>query len=196
MSTKLRVLITLSAAALLSLSLSSASMAQSQGDDPVADAARRAREQKKNATKPVRTFTNDNLPAAPPSDASAAPASGQSAPDQSTPDKAKPGDKDSAKTAKDDPQKKAAKEEALKQLKAELAQAQKELDVLQRKAALDSDSYYSKTNYAEDTAGKALLDQDTQQVNDKKAVVEGLKAHVATLQAEVGEKPGDDKPPL
>jgi hypothetical protein len=55
------------AAALLSLGLlPSRASAQSPGDNAsVADAARRAREQKKNAAKPARTLTNDDLPATP-----------------------------------------------------------------------------------------------------------------------------------
>jgi len=54
--------------------LSGAAPAQSQdGSAPsVAEAARRAREQKKTAAKPVRTLTNDDLPAAPVSGANAA----------------------------------------------------------------------------------------------------------------------------
>jgi hypothetical protein len=90
--------------------------------------------------------------------------------------------------------KRAETEAALKRVKAELAQAQGELDVLQRKAALDSDSYYSKTDYARDSEAKARLDADAQQINDKKAQVDNLKAKIAALQAELGEAAEPDKP--
>src|SRR6266404_5260291 len=62
----------LSAIAVMSFCLtgmSHAALAQSQSDSApsVAEAARRAREQKKHDAKPVHTFTNEDLPAAPPS---------------------------------------------------------------------------------------------------------------------------------
>lgn len=178
--------------------------AQSQSDNTsVADAARRAREQKKNAAKPVRTLTNDDLPApnnaVPPATATArvgeAASSDQAKPEADTaaPTKAA-APAEPAGQAEDSSKKHARIEAALKQAKADLTQAQSELDVLQRKAVLDSDAYYSKTDYARDTEGKARLDADAQQVNDKKSQIDDLKAKVAALQAELGEAAEADKP--
>jgi hypothetical protein len=180
--------------------------AQSQSDNTsVADAARRAREQKKNAAKPARTLTNDDLPPAqaqpapPPSaptDAGEAanPSSAQPKPEgEAEPSKAA-ASAESAAQADDGAKKRAEKQAALKRAKAELAQAQSELDVLQRKATLDSDAHYSKTDYAHDTEGKATLDADAQQIDDKKAHVEDLKARVAALQSELGEAAEPEKP--
>jgi hypothetical protein len=191
--------------ALLSLSLfPGAASAQSQSDNTsVADAARRAREQKKNAPKPARTLTNDDLPAAPPAgQPSAAPPGGaeSAAPDQAnseseagTPGKA-PAPAKTAAPAGNEQKKKAEIEAALKHAKAELAQSLSELDILQRKSALDSDSFYSQTGFSQDTEGKAKLDEDARQVNDKKSQVDELKAKVAALQAELGEAAEPDKP--
>ena len=180
-----------------------AASAQSQSETTsVADAARRAREQKKNATKPARTLTNDDLPAAPPADQPVAPAGGTeaAAPAQAnteseagTPAKA-PAAAETAAPAATGQKKKSEIEAALKRAKAELAQAQGELDVLQRKSALDNDSFYSQTDYSHDTDGKARLDADTQQVNDKKSQVDELKSKVAALQAELGGAAEPDKP--
>lgn len=166
-----------------------------QGDDSVAGAARRAREQKKNA-KPVRTLTNDDLPAA----ATAAEAKPATAPsdqmeaDQAHQDQSKAGEKTEKGTAATNEaakerraEKKARVEAALKQAKTDLAQTEGELNVLQRKEALDSDSYYSKTDYRDDTAGKATLDQDAQDISDKKAQVETIKSKIADLTAELAE---------
>jgi hypothetical protein len=173
--------------------------AQSQAPS-VAEAARRAREQKKAAGKPVRTLTDDDLPAktAP----SAAPVPGAPAseqpPDQQTADHAKPeeGSKPAAPEAapsesakQQEARKKAELRAALKQAKADLALAESELDILRRKAALDSEAFYSKTDYARDTAGKARLDADNRQVSDKKNDVDALKAKIAALEAATGEKP-------
>ena len=178
--------------------------AQSQSDNTsVADAARRAREQKKNAAKPVRTLTNDDLPAAPPEALAPAPVSAP-APDAASSDGAQPEGKSAgpAKTAPaepadqtEDPAKKRARiEAALKQAKEELAQAQSKLDILQRKAVLDSDAFYARTDYALDAEGKARLDAGAQQINEKKSQVEELKVKVGALQAELGEAGEPGKP--
>lgn len=200
MSPKFRVILTGSAAALLLglclLPGTAAAQSQGQGDDSVANAARRAREQKKNA-KPVRTLTNDDLPAAPVAAVEGKPASASS--DDADADLA---DKASGtavqKTEKgaaaaDDAAKekraarKAELETALKQVKANLAESEGELNVLQRKEALDSDSYYSKTDYRDDTAGKATLEQDAQDISDKKTRIESIKSRIANLTAELAE---------
>jgi hypothetical protein len=52
---------------------------------------------------------------------------------------------------------------------------------------LDSDSYYSKTDFASDKEGQANLDAEAQQISDKKQAVDELKARVAELQALVGD---------
>ena len=196
----LRYVLTGSAAALLWFGiLPGMAAAQSQDDNTsVADAARRAREQKKNAAKPARKLTNDDLPAAPPASPQSASAPTGAAedvqPDQPKPADSAPGNPDQAATPADAAKKKAETEAALKRAKAELAQAQGELDVLQRKAALDNDSFYSQTDYARDTEGKAKLDADGKQVNDKKAQVDDLKARIAALQAQLGESAEPEKP--
>jgi hypothetical protein len=191
--------------ALLSLSLfPDAAFAQSQSENTsVADAARRAREQKKNAPKPARTLTNDDLPAAPPAGQPSAARPGgteSAAPDQAdtesetgSPGKV-PAAAETAAPAGNEQKKKAEIEATLKRAKAELAQALSELDILQRKSALDSDSFYSQTGFSQDTEGKAKLDEDARQVNDKKSQVDELKAKVAALQAELGEAAEPDKP--
>jgi len=71
--------------------------------------------------------------------------------------------------------------------KKQLAQLLSELDIMERKAVLDSDSYYSKTDYASDKEGKANLDAEAQQISDKKQSVDELKARVAELQDMVGD---------
>jgi hypothetical protein len=160
--------------------------AQAQSDNTsVADAARRAREQKKNAPKPARTLTNDDLPAAPAAGQPAAPAQANAESEAAEAAKALPA-ADAAAPAASAQKKKAEIDAALKRAKAELAQAQGELDVLERKSALDSDSFYSQTDYSHDAGGKARLDADAQQVKDKKSQVDELKSKVAALQAELG----------
>ena len=175
-------------ACMLLTGLSSATWAQSQSDPApsVAEAARRAREKKKENAKPVRTLTNDDLPAAPAGDAvtgTATPtpaAKGDANDDGEKKPPAAPNDE----IAK---QRKAYNAAALERAKKQLAQLLSELDIMERKAVLDSDSYYSKTDYASDKEGKANLDAEAQQISDKKQSVDELKARVAELQDMVGD---------
>jgi hypothetical protein len=182
----------IASAALVALSLLPApASAQPQEDSSVADAARRSREQKKNAPKAVRTLTNDNLPAATAAESKPAAApSDQTASDRSQPAPDAPAVADKKPTEalaeqEKRAQKKAEVEASLKQAKADLAQCEGQLSVLERKQALDSNSYYSKTDYRQDTAGKAALDADAQEISDKKSQVEALKTKIAGLQAEI-----------
>jgi hypothetical protein len=195
MPSRRQYLLTSLAAALLLTGYSCA--AQSQAPS-VAEAARRAREQKKAAGKAVRTLTDDDLPKTARSEAPAPGAPASEAPDQQKPDQAKPEEEakpapPEAAPAESAKQKEALKKAelraALKQAKADLGLAESELDILQRKAALDSDAFYSQTDYARDSAGKARLEADNRQVSDKKNDVDALKAKIASLQAATGEKP-------
>jgi len=182
--------------------LSGAALAQSQDDSApsVAEAARRARDQKKTAAKPVRTLTNDDLPAAPVSGANAAEAQVNSAKAEDNAAATSDASQPQAAPVNDEKtrEQNADNVAALEHAKKELAQAAHELDVMQRKAALDSDAYYSKPDFANDKDGKANLDAGAQQISDKKQAVETLKARVAELQAVVGEAPSlepDKNPP-
>jgi len=182
------------AACMLLTGLSNATCAQSQSDSApsVAEAARRAREKKKENAKPVRTLTNDDLPAAPAGDAvigTAAPAPAAKGEDAVAPAANDDGEKRPPASANDEKAKlrKEYNAAALERAKKQLAQLLSELDIMERKAVLDSDSYYSKTDYASDKEGKANLDAEAQQISDKKQAADELKARVAELQAMVGD---------
>src|SRR5271165_2231718 len=60
-------------------------------------------------------------------------------------------------------------------IQTELDGAEQELKVMQREFDLDQAAYYSKTNYAADTSGKARLDAEAQQVQYLQSEVERLK---------------------
>jgi hypothetical protein len=57
--------------------------------------------------------------------------------------------------------------------------AEQELHLLQREFVLDQTTYYSRTNYAEDIAGKARLDAKQQQIQDLQSEIERLKDQLA-----------------
>src|SRR5713101_3583090 len=164
--------------------LPAAAFAQSQDAQSVAEAARRARAQKKNSEKPAKVITDETLdvkkgdvqsataeqlriPGTPETQAQPTPANAPSAAAQSE------------KKASED--EKLAKE--LAALKEQIKQAQGDLELLQREQSLEQDNYYSKTDYAHDTAGKAKLDALKQQISDKQQELERLKAQLAALPA-------------
>jgi hypothetical protein len=182
-------------------------LAQSQ-DAPapsVADAARRAREQKKAAAKqPAPVITDDTLkpaaprspeaapappaaPAAPPAaDSSRAPAASAAPAPAGQPAPA-------ANTGDTDP--KATDSAELAALKQQVADAQKGLELLQRELALQQDTYISNPDHARDVAGKAKLDAMLQQVGDKQQAVDALKSRLAALQASSGTAPATPTAP-
>ena len=160
--------------------LPAAAFAQSQDSQSVAEAARKARAQKKNTEKAPKVITDETLdvkkgdvqsataeqprmPGSPEAPAQPAAAAAPATP-------AAPGAKDQ----------KESKEVA--DLKVKIKRAQDDLDLLQREQSLENDSYYSQTDYAHDTAGNAKLDDLKQQVTDKQQELERLKARLAELQ--------------
>jgi enamine deaminase RidA (YjgF/YER057c/UK114 family) len=163
--------------------LPAAGFAQSQDTQSVAEAARRAREQKKTTAKPARVITEDDVkpavqpnPANPASPASASGAPASAASSTATVASATAGGSSTAPDAKDQKDSKEVTE-----LKAQIKQALADLDLVMREKSLENDKYYSNTDYVHDTAGKEKLDELIQQAIDKQQGLERLKAHLAEL---------------
>jgi hypothetical protein len=155
--------------------LPAAALAQSQDSQSVAEAARRAREQKKTAAKPARVVTDDDVKPAAPASSESTPSSGAQAP--SAADAANPpAGSSGAQEPKDE---KSAKEVAA--LKEEIKQALNDLDLLQRQLSLELDTYLSNPDSAHDTAGKAKVDGIKLQTVDKQQELDRLKARLAEL---------------
>src|SRR6202035_3546274 len=128
----------------------------SQPDDSLAAAARRAREQKRLQGKPAKVWTNDDIPTSSGSvsvvggvsSENSAPAADTSA---NNADSGKPQGADSAQAkAVSSVQKKASLEADLAAAKESLQTLQNDLDILQRKFALDQQTYMSKPEYSSD----------------------------------------------
>src|SRR5713226_7637870 len=171
--------------------LPSVAFAQSQDSQSVAEAARRAREKKKAPAKPAKVITDDTLdvkkgdvqsataeqlriPGSPETSAQPAAGAANAQVDASAPAA-------SASQTPDAKDQKNAKEIA--KLKDQVKQAQGDLDLLQREQSLEQDNYYSNTDYARDTSGKAKLDTLKQQISDKQQELERLKTRLAELLA-------------
>ena len=167
----------------LSLALLPAAVFAHSEDAPsVAEAARRAREQKKTQAKPAKVITEDDVkPVARPNSATPAPpeaATASAAP--APPASSTASTASSSSPAPDAKDQKDSKE--VTELKAQIKQVQGDLDLLQREQSLEQDKYYSNTDYLHDTAGKAKLEALKQQVSDKQQELEHLKTRLAALQ--------------
>jgi hypothetical protein len=151
--------------------------ASQQTGDAVADAARKAREEKKTAVKPKKVFTEDDIsprpapkdaqqaaPATAPTDAAQQPAT-QSADGVAA---AKAGDVQESDEVKWRKRFKTAREK--------LAAAEKQLDVLQRDLNKSELQYYPDPQ-------KAMKEQNSREgINERTAKIEAQKAEVAKLK--------------
>jgi hypothetical protein len=160
--------------------LPAATFAQSQDSQSVAEAARRAREQKKAAAKPAPVITNDDVKPAAPAAPDSAPVPGAQAPSAAGAANSPAGQAPADSAAPDPKDEKTSKEIA--ELKEQIKQAQSDVDVLLRQLSLEQDNYLSKPDYLHDTAGKAKVDGIKQQANDKQQELDRLKARLAELQ--------------
>jgi uncharacterized coiled-coil protein SlyX len=183
--------------------------AQSQDNGPsVAEAARKAREQKKAAPKQSHVITDDTLTLRPASaDTGAAPPPGTVInttpvmPSKETHAPPKDSSTEPAKSAESSAQApadaKKAEEQAAEIAKAKemLAQLQSELDLLKRQLALNSETYYSNPDYAHDTNGKAKLDDLQKTIGDKQISVQELKQQLEELLEKAGVSPDQNDAP-
>jgi len=153
---------------------------QSNSGDPVADAARKARAQKKDTPKPKKVITDDDL-VTKKSDISvvgtAPPQTDQAA--QANPSTAKPGEVKSAEKDKDkekeDPNSETAWRRRFAALRTRIATAEQELDILQREENKAEIQYYPDPN-------KAMKEQySREEINKKAAKIEAKKKEVADL---------------
>jgi hypothetical protein len=166
----------LSLGALPALSQQQPQQPAQQSGDPVADAARKAREQQKNAPKPKKVYTDDDVkPATPVSDARAATAqpgqSGGAA--QTTPDNGQ------GAAGKDDAE--AVWKKRFQEQHNKIAAAEKELDILQRESVKAQVQYYNDPQ-------KALTEQFTRKdINDKNAKIDQRKQEIANLKKQLGD---------
>ena len=141
--------------------------------DPVADAARKAREQQKAAPKPKKVYTDDDVkPAVPPSDAAAAPGSGgaQAADNGTGANAAGKGD-DAEKTWR----------KRFQDQRDKIAAAEKELDILQRESDKAQVQYYNDPT-------KAMNEQfSRKEINDKNAKIDQKKQEIANLKQQLSD---------
>lgn len=173
-----------------------ASYAQNQSSsqqtgDPVADAARKAREekQKKDAQKPKKVYTDDDIKPATPDkpavqNATAAGATNgaeTAAGGAQAADAKKPDDD----TSKEDPNSEKAWRKRFSEQHEKIAKAEKELEILQRELEKSSVQYYADPT-------KAMKEQNSRaEVNDKTAKIEAKKKEIAQLRQQLDDLEAD-----
>jgi hypothetical protein len=163
---------------------------QQQTGDPVADAARKAREQKKAEPKPKKVYTDEDIsrkhddtpPLASSSDQSSGPA----------------GAPDAAGTAAGDDKKDDKKNDEatwrkrFKELHNKIADAEKELDILQRESDKTQTQYYSDPQKAMfEQNNRKLVNENLAKIDAKKKEVEQMKQNLSDLEEELRKAGGD-----
>jgi hypothetical protein len=164
--------------------------APSSTGDPVADAARKARAEQKTAPKPKKVFTNDDIPSAvPPPPPAAADGTNKTAAKPQTDDQSA---QQKSTDPENDPKSEAYWHKRASKLRAKLATAEQELDVLQRELNKDQVQYYPDPQKAlAQQYNRSDINEKTTKVDAKKAEVESLKQQVADLEDTVRKAGGD-----
>ncbi len=160
-------------------------MAQDQQDNSVVAAARRAQQQKKDQPKAARVYDNDHLPSGPVNVVGQEQAAAGSTAETTT------ASNTTAQTVEEKPAPTAAEiagmNADLASAKQRLADLKADLDVAQRKYALDQQTYLSNPNHSMDRAGAASLDAEKSDIDAKAAAVAEAEKLLAAAQAKVDE---------
>ena len=174
--------------------MASGSYAQDQSSsqqtgDPVADAARKAREekQKKDAQKPKKVYTDDDIrPATPdkPAVQNATAAGATSGTEVPTAAAATAGQKAEGEE-KEDPNSEKAWRRRFSEQHRKIADVEKEIDILQRELQKSSVAYYADPT-------KAMNEQNNRaEINDKTAKLEAKKKELAALRQQLDDMEAD-----
>src|SRR5271168_148737 len=162
---------------------------QQQTGDPVADAARKAREQKKAEPKPKKVYTDEDISRK----HDDTPATSTTPADQPAPDAAANGDKTPGAAPADDKKNdEATWRRRFKELHNKIAVAEKELDILQREADKTQVQYYSDPQKALfEQNDRKLVNENLAKIDAKKQEVDQLKQSLSDLEEQLRKAGGD-----
>src|SRR5215470_5420914 len=182
---------------LLALGLASASLPlAAQDTTSVAEAAKRARQQKQESTKPAKVITNDEIPGAPAPSATPAPAAtpGTAA---STPEGPTPAGTtapaDAKKSAEEAAADEAAKKAEIEELKKKIHDLEHDINIQRGAVRLDENTYYSDPNRPRNTSQKDKIDREKQDLERMESDLADALAKLAELGVPIETKP--PKPP-
>jgi hypothetical protein len=164
---------------------------QQSATDPLADAARKAQEKKKTGPKPKKVYTDEDFRGAAPAPAPVAgTANGET---KESSDAAASGDKNPP--SKDAGAGKSSEDlwrKRFREARGNLAQAEQELDILQREAQKAQVQYYNDPQKAlsEQYTRKDVSDKDTK-IAAKKQEIAQMKQRIADMEDELRKSGGD-----
>jgi chromosome segregation ATPase len=167
-----------------------------QTGDPVADAARKAREEKKNAQKPKKVFTDDDVKhsgtAGPEKPAETSGAEGAAATTTAGTQKTESATKKEDATAKEDPNSEKAWRKRFSEQHAKIARAEKELDVLQRELEKTQVQYYADPQKAmNEQNNRAEVNEKRTKIADKKKELDQLRQELDDMETQLRKSGGD-----
>jgi hypothetical protein len=168
---------------------------QESTGDSLADAARKVRERKKTEQKPKKVYTTDDLggpvsasAATPPAESSSAKTEAKEGGDaQAGADKTP-----AASGGADDKNSETAWRKRFREARDKLAQAEQELDILQREAQKAQVQFYNDPQKAlsEQYTRKDVTEKDTK-IEAKKQEIAQMKQHIADMEDELRRSGGD-----
>jgi chromosome segregation ATPase len=159
---------------------------EQQTGDPVADAARKAREKKKDAPKPKKIYTDDDLKKSAPAPEAASSAPGNASGTAATTQQAG----DAPKTA--DPNGEAAWRKRFKDHRDKIAKAEKELDILGRELEKAQLEYYPDPQKAmTQQNSRAEINAINAKIDAKKKELDQLKQEQDDLEDQLRKSGGD-----
>ena len=175
------------------LCLAGLSAAAQQTGDPVADAARKAREAKKDTTKPKKVYTDDDIKRSAPERAAPSSATGDaSGKAASTTAQGAGASTKAGEEPKEDPNSESAWKKRFQAQRDKIAKAEKELDILARELEKAQVQYYPDPQ-------KAMAQQNTRaditaintKIDAKKQEVDQLKKGLNDLEDQLRKSGGD-----
>ncbi len=164
--------------------LASPSLGRAQQEKSAAEAARKAREQKKSATKAKVVYTNDNLPEV----AGQISVVGvpQAPPKANGAKGAEPAAVEQKKEEQPEEKGEAYWRKRFAEARARVRQAEKELDILQRELNLMNVQYYSDPNKAlREGYERADINEQRKRIDDKQKEVQQLRQALSDLESEL-----------
>jgi predicted RNase H-like nuclease (RuvC/YqgF family) len=153
----------------------------------LAEAAKRAREAKKDDQKPARVWDNDTVPKAGAqiSVVGEAPAGADSSAASAAADSSANGATAAKSPAKSGGEDNSALKSHIADAKEKLSTIKTDLDLLQRTNTLDSQMYYGKPDYSSDKEGAAKLKDEQDQIAAKQQEMDDQQKKIDELEAEL-----------
>lgn len=173
-----------------SIAIAQQDQSQMNTGDPIADAARRAREQKKTAPKPKKVFTDDDVATKPAADVPASSEAADKSDSGLAQSKAPVSKADAEK--KEDPNSETAWRKRFAAQRRKISDAEEALSVLQREAEKADLQYYPDPQKAlQEQYTRAEINAKNDKIAEKKKEIADLKQQLSDLEDQLRSSGGD-----